>query len=59
MLTRGLARQLLEEIEAAAADEHKVGEVLERWGFGTGSEAQMRAEHALGPHMTHGPEAMG
>eukprot|EP00927_Polykrikos_kofoidii_P005049 TRINITY_DN12006_c0_g2_i2.p1 TRINITY_DN12006_c0_g2~~TRINITY_DN12006_c0_g2_i2.p1 ORF type:complete len:736 (+),score=174.03 TRINITY_DN12006_c0_g2_i2:75-2282(+) len=47
VLTRGLVRQLLEELESDSRQDS----VLERWGFGRGSAAWSRAECALRVHL--------
>lgn len=48
-LTRGLARQLLEELSQAVGEQSPTG-VLEHFGLGKGPEAWVQVEQAMQPH---------
>lgn len=49
ILTRGLARQFVDEVEASTGDETAF--VLAQWGFGSGLACWSRARCALQPHL--------
>lgn len=50
VLTRGLARRLLEELRNAAEGQ-KPSVVLENFGLGRGPEAKLQVEEAMRPHL--------
>merc|ERR1719454_789757 len=54
VLTRGLAKQLVEELKATVEPAY----VLERFGLGTGSEAWLHVEQALEPHFDVDPNLL-
>lgn len=50
VLTRGLARQLMDELEAAINEDNPTA-VLENFGLGRGPEAWVQVEQAMRPHL--------
>mmetsp|Transcript_88072 Transcript_88072/g.139136 ORF Transcript_88072/g.139136 Transcript_88072/m.139136 type:complete len:204 (-) Transcript_88072:88-699(-) len=55
VLTRGLARQLMSELEDAV-NQHNPVKVLEDFGLGKGPEAWVQVEQAMRPHLDQDPQ---